>query len=850
MRKILLLLTLVLTGAFAFAQKGSIKGTLVDKETGEGLFSATVIIEGTTNGATSNFDGVFTIGNVDAGSRKIVISFLGYENQTVDVVIKEGEVTDLGVIKLVASAIGLQEVEVIASIGIDRKTPVAMSNVKASEIETKLGNKEFPEILQSTPGVYTNTAGGGFGDAEITLRGFESTNSAVLINGIPVNDMENGRVYWSNWAGLADATGTIQVQRGLGASKLAIPSVGGTINIISKATDAKMGGSIFQGYGNNSYSKQTITLNTGLTENNFAMTLSLGQTSGDGFADGTGFKGYQYYLNLGKKLNEKHEITFTAVGAKQSHGQRQNRMLIEEFKNSPRGIRYNKDWGYKNGQVTWAEDNFYTKPLFSLNHYWKLSEKTELSTSAYASFGTGGGGGTQGETALFGGENLRDGQIDFDRIVDLNAANGVDGSLAVLRASRNDHNWYGALSSLSHDLTESITLLGGVDLRYYRGKHFTELTDLLGGSYFYDNTDDNNPDHLANVGDKILYNNDGVVLWEGVFAQAEYVKNEISAFVTLQASNTSYQRIDYFNYLDSDPEQSSDFYNFFGYGVKGGANYNLSGQHNVFANLGYFERAPFFNAVFTSFSSNAVNANAENEKILSFELGYGFRSKYLNANVNVYRTHWNDKAFNRSFPGSNGQNFQANILGVDAIHQGFELDFASTPIEKLTINGMLSLGDWRWGNNLENVAVYDEANVEVGNVSLFVKDTKVGGSAQTTAALSARYEILKGFRVGAEYQHYDNIYAQYDVLSRGSLDADGNAIEAWKMEGFGLVDLNASYKFSIGDKFNAVLSGNINNLFDTEYIKNAQDGSTHDYTTALVYFGSGRTWNLGLKINF
>lgn len=121
----------------------------------------------------------------------------------------------------------------------ERKTPVAVSTIKSAEIQEKLGNREFPEIMKSTPSVYVTKVGGGFGDSRINMRGFDGANIAVIINGQPVNDMQGGTVYWSNWTGLADIASSIQIQRGLGASKFVVPSVGGTINIVTKATDAE-----------------------------------------------------------------------------------------------------------------------------------------------------------------------------------------------------------------------------------------------------------------------------------------------------------------------------------------------------------------------------------------------------------------------------------------------------------------------------------------------------------------------------------------------------------------------------------------------------------------------------------
>ena len=195
----------------------TITGT-VNAEDGP-LPGASVILKGTTTGTTTDFDGKFSL-QVPEGSGVLAVSFIGYNKKDVSFTIAAGETKDIGSIVLIESNV-LEEIVITAtSFAIDRKTPVAVSTIKADVIENKLGSQEFPEILKSTPGVYATKSGGGFGDGRLTLRGFNSENVAVMINGVPVNDMENGRVYWSNWAGLADVTSAMQVQRGLGASKV------------------------------------------------------------------------------------------------------------------------------------------------------------------------------------------------------------------------------------------------------------------------------------------------------------------------------------------------------------------------------------------------------------------------------------------------------------------------------------------------------------------------------------------------------------------------------------------------------------------------------------------------------
>jgi iron complex outermembrane receptor protein len=844
MRK-LLLLAMFLTSATIFAQ-GTVTGVVMDSQTSGPLPGANVMVVGTNNGTMTDFDGNFTL-NVAESEGTIKITFVGYTSKEVKFNVT-GDTQDLGQIVLGADDNALDEIVVTSfSLAIDRKTPVAVSTISAAEIETKIGNQEFPEVLKSTPGVYANKAGGGFGDAELRMRGFEGENIAVMINGVPVNDMENGRVYWSNWAGLSDVTRTMQTQRGLGAAKVAVPSIAGTVNVVTKTTDAEKGGSIYAATGNDGYTKFGATVSTGKSENGLAATVSASRTVGDGYVDGTEFIGYNYFVNIAKEFGEDHELSFTAFGAPQRHGQRQNRYTIETYRESERGIKFNGDWGYLNGQVTYIEDNFYHKPQMSLNHYWDINENTELSTALYASFGTGGGGGWAGTNKFGLDSKYRDGYlqpVNLDLIVDENIERGADGSETILRASRNDHNWYGALSTLSTDITDDIELLAGIDLRYYKGEHFQEVTDLLGGQYYFDDSNVNNPVNLAKVGDKISYNNDGIVLWEGGFLQGEYSKDDLDIFVSLAASNTSYKRVDYFNNLDSDPNQESDYANFFGYQIKGGANYNFTRTSGVFANIGYFERAPFFDAVFLNFV-NDLNPDAENQKIFSTELGYTYRSSVLRANVNVYRTNWRDRSLIYSYNNPDGSLGVANILGVNAVHQGLELDFEYRPFEELSITGFASFGDYRWESDVTGVQIFDEEQNLIDEINLFIEDTKVGGTPQTTAGLGVDYEFLTDMRLRANYNYFGDFWSDFDPVSRTNPDAG----ETWKLPDFGTLDVGLSYNFSVAG-FDAALNANVYNITDTEYIANAQNGLQNNARTALVWYGFGRTYTVGAKLNF
>jgi len=213
---------LLLINSVSYAQT-TIEGKISD-QTGP-LPGVSILEKGTSNGTASDFDGNFSL-IVKNGNGELEVSMVGMEKKDIPYN-AQGEKINLGTITLSADENVLEEVVVTGTIDIakDRETPVAVSTIKAVDIQNRLGNQEFPEILATTPSVYATKQGGGFGDSRINIRGFDQANTAVMINGQPVNDMENGWVYWSNWAGLSDVTTAMQVQRGLVTTAMQVQAV-------------------------------------------------------------------------------------------------------------------------------------------------------------------------------------------------------------------------------------------------------------------------------------------------------------------------------------------------------------------------------------------------------------------------------------------------------------------------------------------------------------------------------------------------------------------------------------------------------------------------------------------------
>lgn len=810
--------------ATAVFSQGKVKGTVLDNELKGALPGVNVLVKGSTSGASTDMDGKFIL-NTTAASGQVVISYVGFQTQTVNFKVSKGETVDLGTIKLVSNSNELEDVVIKSSVidvAKDRKTPVAVSTIRASEIQQKLGNQEFPEILANTPSVYATKSGGGFGDSRVNIRGFDQRNIAVMINGVPVNDMENSAVYWSNWAGLSDVTSSMQVQRGLGSSKLAISSVGGTINVITRTSDMKEGGSIATSVANNNYLKTAVSYNTGKMKNGLSSSILLSQTSGEGYVDGTKFAGANYFIALGYEFSPKSDIQFTFTGAPQWHNQRSFAPTIANYikygQNGEPNIKYNSDWGYLNGQEYSFRTNFYHKPVMSLNWDYKINSTTKLSTVVYGSWGRGGGsngaGGIRGNS--FSSDVLRraDGSINVDLIQGWNSgeqavtiggtpyvraqntagfyqnssASGRTGAGTTASpyvysnttgiskiSSINSHNWYGGVINLNKKINSKMTLDFGIDARTYRGIHYQNINDLLGADNYFDNNDKNNPNRILSTTyqaepnlnpffsldyqtAKINYNNDGVVNWYGAFTQFEYATEKLTAFVQGAVSNQGFKREDYFLYLNSDPLASTEFKNILGGNIKGGANYNINEHHNVFVNAGYYSKQPFFNAVYPN-NQSKVNEKLTNEKILGFEAGYGFRSRIFNANVNLYHTSWSDRNQRNADTNSSNIGGYFNIEGITEVHSGVELDMTAK-LDKLKLNGMVSVGNWVYKGDVMSDR-FDQFNQPfAGSTStkLYLDGIKVGDAAQTTASLGASYEVARGLNIDANYRWSDKLY--------------------------------------------------------------------------------------------
>ncbi|MBL7936869.1 MAG: TonB-dependent receptor, partial [Bacteroidia bacterium] len=666
--KLLFSSLLLLFSFVTYSQKTKVHGVVKDAITNEAVIGATVVyVEG--KGVSTDIEGAFDLA-LDNGEYTLKVSYVGYK-VIEKKIIATGKTINLDFLMTTNE---LSEIEVVADIAIQRETPVAFSNVDSKKIQEELGSRDLPLILNSTPGVYATSVGGGDGDARVSIRGFNAQNVLVLLDGIPMNDMLNGRVYWSNWFGLDNLTRGVQVQRGLGASKLAIPAIGGTMNILTAGIDSKRSIVVKNEYGNNRNYRIGLSYSSGRLKNGWAFNFAGSYKRNDGWFDNMYSRMWFYYGKIEKKIGA-HLIGIQILGAPQTSAQRDFRVNysvpaynrdfayelgMDTVGKREFGWRYNPSWNFltrtQHGetapQVFNSSINKFHKPVLSVKDFITVNEKLNISTILYASYGRGYGtqldGGSAGNTLVYA-----TGQQDIQGIYDKNTnaaistyTNGQLFSSTWLRENHNEHDWYGALITANYKVHPAVNLSGGLDGRLYKGYIYSTVGDLLGGEIMknFNSNDQNKAPYVKVVGDRYGQNNfERRVKWAGAFAQAEYKKNKWAGFVNVSYAVTMYKQIDYFkakqlkkdgNVIDV-PYGSEIIYNgvaydnnsseleynqtgwkqLEGYTAKAGANYNLTDHMNVFVNVGYLNRAPLIGFVYTN--NNTEFKHVDNEKINS-----------------------------------------------------------------------------------------------------------------------------------------------------------------------------------------------------------------------------------------
>ena len=901
------LLSLLFTFLMPIALLGqSVVGVVNDKE-GNPLVGANVVVDGTDKGGVTDESGKYTIDVGASGDYGVTASYIGYSSLTNSVKVDDivGTINFL----LEIDAVSMSALEVLASRA-DKTTPVAYTTISKEEMEVRLGSQDIPMILNTTPSVYATQQGGGAGDARINVRGFNQRNVAVMINGVPQNDMENGWVYWSNWDGVGDATSSIQMQRGLSAVNLATPSIGGTMNIITDPANKEKGGKFKQEVGEGGFLKTSLNYNSGLIGDKLALSGTVVRKTGDGFIDGTWTDAWAYYFGGSYAVSDKQRFELYAIGAPQRHGQNLYKQNIatysqelagdidgydaeafavgEKFE-SEAGRFFNQnvapvDASYT-GQQYWymygakttdrfssdflnERENFFHKPLVNLNHFLTINDQVRLSSVAYWSGGSGGGTGTYGSvsrTPAVEGNSWyasspwmwdwnseiaqNSDNIDEEFSADENRSTGI------LRNSINRQSTLGLISKLNYVVSDELELQVGIDWRSANIEHAREVRDLLGGDYYVDYSDDNAPDgKKVGLGDIIAYHDETTVDWLGSFLQGNYDTEKLNLYGMGGISTIGYSYQDHFSIADEvvTAEAITTFQ------LKGGAVYNLDDRMSAFVNGGYVQKPPIMDNVI--YNDGTVASDPTNETFLSTEIGGDYGSDKVALKVNGYNTQWKDRNLTKSVTTGQGDSGDTDVIfltGVNQSHTGFEVEARVALHDMVDLDLALSKGTWKFAGDAEGN--YQENEYNENNEVIGLKTTDyiyaldglfVGDMPQTAYVGGLTIKPIKGLNIQGLFKMYDDNYSDWSPNSR---EVDGDEVDrsqVWKAPSYSKLDLHLSYRLPEIAGLDMTLSAHLFNALDNVYVQDAVDNSQYNGYGDKVHAAHNAEVFLGTPRNF
>ncbi|WP_440879809.1 carboxypeptidase-like regulatory domain-containing protein [Tenacibaculum sp. C7A-26P2] len=823
MKKIKVIMLLLLLAQLPITSQNIIRGVVLEADSEEPFEGVSIYVEDLKLSQITKRDGSFMVELIPNGEQLITISFDGYEKQKY-------------LLKLIGKTIDLGIILLHEDVSIDQD--LSTITITEDELNNDASTADnISGLLQASRDVYLKTAAFEWSPSFYSVRGLDSENGKVMINGIEMNKLYNGKPQWSNWGGLNDIFKYQEYSNGLTPSNYGFGGVLGSVNMNTRASDFKKGIRISYASSNRSYSHRIMgTYTSGLLNNGWAIAVSGSRRSGEeGYIEGTFYEGNSFFISLEKKLNDYHSLNLSIISANNKRGKSSpNTQEVFDLK----GIKYNPYWGYQNNKARNSRIRDLYEPILMLNHFWRLSDNTTLNSNL--SFQTGregnsrinfngarlvngwpiGGGSNPDPTyyqklpsyAIRNGsrteynllqEFLNDGQWDWDEMIRQNlAGNESTNSKYILYEDRNDEDQFSANTIFFSELNEHIVINSKLHYTQIKSENFANLLDLLGGQGFLDvdTFGDNltskqnnlrNPNRIVTEGDRFNYN---YILKSKVlsaFLQAQFKYNKVNFYVAGDASKTSHQREGLYQSgaFKNNSLGKSEKLEFTNFGFKGGFTYKVSGRHLLDFNGGYLTKAPTIRNTFSNprETNNAV-LGLVTEKIMSNDISYILRFPTIQAKLTGYYVGIKDATEISFFyvDGINGNNsafIQEVITEIEKKHLGIEIGIEAQITPSIKLKGATNIGQYTFHNNPMLYLTSDADNQSHNDSEYFLRPTtsylknyRVASGPQKAYSLGFEYRDPDFWWFGATVNYLDDVFVDISPLRRTQnfvVDEDG-----------------------------------------------------------------------------
>lgn len=640
---------------------------------------------------------------------------------------------------------------------------VPLFSTSLGVIDEETDNQDVSGLLQSSRDVFTSIAGYNLSAGRYRVRGYDSENFNVMMNGITLNNPESGRAIWAFWGGLNDITRYQESKNGISSNQYSFGGIGGFSNIDARASSQRKGSRVSYASSNRTYQHRLmVTHSTGLMENGLAVTVSGSMRyANEGYVEGTFFRGGSYFLSVEKKINEKHSIGFVGYGAPTIQGRQS--ISVQEAYDLTGNNNYNSFWGYQNGEKRNSRVRNNHIPMMMLNHYFTINSKTTLNTSAFYSFGRSGNTRLNWQDAadprpdyyknlpsyydnpedqsLFAyytdawQNDVNTQQVNWDQMYFANSknlhtvqnvggviGNNVTGNRAkyIVEEQRSDQSHYGFNTVLNHQLDENLKLSLGLNGSFYKSMNFQVVNDLLGADYWVNinqlaarglstsvevalQNDVNEPNRIVKEGDRFGYDYDIHINTYNSFVQIEGTTSKIDYYGGVSLSRTSTWRegnVENGLYLEESIGKSEEL-TFLNPGFKGGLVYKITGRHLIAVNGAFLTRTPQTRNLFLSpRTRNQVNKNLNSEIITSADVNYLVRYPNVKVRATGFYTTIGDKTRVIGFYNDELNTFGNYVMrNVNERFLGTELGAEVNVTSTIVATGALAIGDYSYTSN-------------------------------------------------------------------------------------------------------------------------------------------------------
>jgi len=733
--------------------------------------------------------------------------------------------------------------------------------------------QNISSMLSAGRDPFFNAAAFKFNAVRFRIRGYDADLFSTYMNGVPMENLDNGFTPFGLWGGLNDVLRNRDIALGLKAIPYSFGDVGGLTYMDSRASYQRKQTSINYAISNRNYVHRFMfTHSTGLNKKGWAFSFSGSRRWADeGFADGTYYDGWSFFAGVDKRLNDRHLLSFVAFATPTENGRQGS--SVQELRDLSGDNFYNPFWGYQNGRKRNSSIARSFQPIGILTHDWKINDKTSLLTAASITAGKRSTTALdwynaadprpdyyrylpsyqedpvireQAYNAMKNDVNLR--QINWDKLYNANYAsretinnvNGIAGNSVTGKRSRYileeriiNTTRFNFNSTLNTSIKDNISFSAGITYQQQDNHYYKEVEDLLGGEFYVDinqfaerdfpsnstanQNDLNNPNRIVKEGDRFGYNYNINIKKGSVWMQTVFKFRKLDIFVATEHSYSSFYRKGNVRsglFPDNSYGKSAT-YNFYNSSIKGGVTYKLNGRNYFYANGLYMSRAPFFeNAFIAPRTRDFVQENLKSEEIGSVEGGYVMNAPRLKIRANGYYTIIKNQLNVLTFYDDVFQNFvNYAISNIGRVHVGAEFGVEAKVYKGLSVVAAAAISDLRYNTRQRATVTADNSPTTLArNITVYSKNFFVP-TPQNAYTIGLDYRSPKFWFVNVNFNYFDKMYLDFNPIRRTANAVNGvpEGSDLWN-EILDQTQLPSQYTLDVFAGYSLLLNRNIKEL--------------------------------------